>query len=285
MLNTMALQIRNEATQSLNKMLGSECEPIYISWSCMVDELCMRRLSELETMEDEHHNVRFPGLRALLSKHDYSIKEMIDVLKMQNTNTDVGEVIQALDETWATLPLSEVFKRTLPHHGFVLNQNPITIESVMARVEWQLHNYPAWIDVLLINAHHGPQVKKILDNLESTRSKINLNTTPLLLPFGMHNEAKRDHGKFLHKKPKALMGKVDALAKEQRRALRDLEYRWSECCDASVREKKMNRWVDQIQAMGLQPQDVEDVLHHMTKRSHGEDNEEVCHRPKRSCFK
>lgn len=274
-LSDMTNFIRIETKKHVDQLLGvSIRQTFYISQLSIVDALCKKSLPELEDMKTSTGDVCFPDLRKNLvefNNDQLSVGDFVGLLKelyrkQSFTPTDLGCVVSMMQTSWVNWPLKDVFSMLLVNHSFTLGQQPITVGNVMARVMWQNRTYPQWINTLLASSKYKSETQSLIDELESKRIKYRVETTPLLLPLGMNAEAKRIHGKLVHGRTKALLGNISRLAQCQNKIRLNLERVWETYCQASTLDAKLDLWTRNIERLGLDVDQLEEVIEHMKRK-------------------
>ena len=182
-----------------------------------------------------------------------------------------------MNESWIGEPLRKLFDMELHEHSFAVNGKPITVGNVVARVSWQCGTYPAWINELCESKAFGREAKSLLKELDVLCVNHKSSLTTLLLPQGIKGEAKRIHGKLVHSNTKSLLGHVRVLEKAQRQCISKLEIIWGKFVEEENKSRNVQRWMEQIQILGLKVQDLESVLEHM-KRKGGEKSSHMAKR-------
>lgn len=278
-LDNMAQKIRDEASKCLTQLFESLCDyEFYVSRGTLLDKLCLQSLQSLEAIKDDQGGHLFHGLRARVIKDNYDAEELISIIKTFPSNTDLGQVISMMKETWIGEPLGKLFDMELHEHSFAVNGKPITVGNVVARVSWQCGIYPAWIQELHESKMFGCEVKSVLNELDVVRAKYKSSLTSLLLPQGLKGEAKRIHGRLVHSNPKILLGNVRLLEKDQHQCIFKLERIWGKFVEEEEKSRNVQRWMEQLQTLGLKVQDLESVLEHMKRKG----GEKSSHAAKRS---
>ena len=269
-LDEMAHKIRDEASKCMNQLLQSPSGyKLFVSWSTILDNLCLQSLPMLEAMKNDQGDDLFPGLRSRLIKNNdaYDAKELISIIQsIPNNKTDLGQVIAMMSNSWIGESLQAIFDTELRDHSFVVEGKPITVGDVMARVSWQCGIYPAWIKELCESKTFGRETKALLNDMETARVKHESSLTSLLLPHGLKSEAKRNHGKLVYTKTKVLLGHARLLEKIQSQCVVRLEVMWGKFAEERVKTQKVQRWSDQIETLGLSVQDLKSVLEHMKRK-------------------